>query len=248
MAVDAAACRRQAFVLLAASLCLLLPGLSYPVLTIAGVVQPEALAQVAPQLLEAGVGESAIGQLKSLLNPAVTGMVTLTGGDLRSLVLGKLKSWLQNAIRDSEFGRVEVYRQSRSILGSVAHLFSVGSWVPAVLILLFSVVVPLAKAALFIAALFSSDAARRLCLLSFVESVGKWSMADVFVVGIFVAFLAAAASPAPGTQANLVAFEAELGAGFYYFALYCCFSLASSQYARKCFSQPPPSSSLSYRA
>ena len=56
-------------------------------------------------------------------------------------------------------------------------------------------------------------------------------MADVFVVALFIAYLAAKASTtAPGSAApTLVAFSAHFGAGFYWFTAYCLFSLASQQ-------------------
>jgi uncharacterized membrane protein len=58
-------------------------------------------------------------------------------------------------------------------------------------------------------------------------------MADVFVVALFIAYLAAKASAAPTQGPNaapaLIAFSAHFGAGFYWFAAYCIFSLASQQ-------------------
>jgi uncharacterized paraquat-inducible protein A len=53
--------------------------------------------------------------------------------------------------------------------------------------------------------------------------VGKWSMADVFVVGIFIAFLAGQANP------NM---HAALHHGFYWFLAYCLISILSSQVLR----------------
>ena len=125
---------------------------------------------------------------------------------------------------------VEVYQQTRSILGSVRRLYEVGSPVPATLILLFSVIVPLGKGALVAWAMFLGEASRRRTL-RFVEMIAKWSMADVFVVALFIAYLAAQASTtAPGSPAPaLVVFSAHFGAGFYWFAAYCMFSLASQQ-------------------
>jgi hypothetical protein len=80
-----------------------------------------------------------------------------------------------------------------------------------------------------------ADARRR--TLRFVETIAKWSMADVFVVALFITFLAAQASTVPmqGTGQGpdaapaLIAFTAQFGAGFYWFAGYCLFSLASQQ-------------------
>jgi hypothetical protein len=110
----------------------------------------------------------------------------------------------------------------------------VGSQVPATLILLFSVIVPLTKAALVAWATFVADGGQRRRTLAFVEAIAKWSMADVFVVALFIAYLAAQASAAPtqgpGAAAPLIAFTAHFGSGFYWFAAYCLFSLASQQY------------------
>jgi hypothetical protein len=70
-------------------------------------------------------------------------------------------------------------------------------------------------------------------MLQFVEAIAKWSMADVFVVAILIAFLAAQASTAsttgPAAAPALIAFKATFGSGFYWFAAYCLFSLASQQ-------------------
>ena len=66
--------------------------------------------------------------------------------------------------------------------------------------------------------------------------IAKWSMADVFVVALFIAYLAAKASTtAPGSAAAppLVAFTAHFGPGFYWFAAYCLFSLASQQFTAR---------------
>ena len=129
-------------------------------------------------------------------------------------------------------GDLEVYQQTRSILGSVRRLYEVGSPVPATLILLFSVIVPFAKAALVAWAQFISNAGMRQRTLRFVETIAKWSMADVFVVALFIAYLAAKATQSSGDPAAppLVAFDARFGSGFYWFAAYCVFSLASQQY------------------
>jgi uncharacterized paraquat-inducible protein A len=127
-------------------------------------------------------------------------------------------------------GEVEVFQQTRSIVSSVRRLYEVGSPVPATLILLFSVVVPFVKTALVGWAMFAADEARRRRTLAFVEAIAKWSMADVFVVALFITYLAAMASQsAPAAGPPLVSFKAEFGAGFYWFAAYCVFSLASQQ-------------------
>jgi len=126
-------------------------------------------------------------------------------------------------------GDVEVFQQTRSIVSSVQRLYEVGSPVPATLILLFSVVVPFVKTALVGWAMFASHETRRRTL-TFVETIAKWSMADVFVVALFITYLAAMASQsAADAGPPIVAFTAQFGPGFYWFAAYCVFSLASQQ-------------------
>ena len=124
---------------------------------------------------------------------------------------------------------MEVFQQTRSIVSSVQRLYEVGSPVPATLILLFSVVVPFVKMALVGWAMFAAQETRRRTL-AFVEAIAKWSMADVFVVALFITYLAAMASQStPVAGPPLVAFTAQFGAGFYWFAAYCVFSLATQQ-------------------
>jgi hypothetical protein len=222
--------RATVLTLLAISMALLIPGLFLPVLTIRGVLTREGVAHVAPTMLERGLSDETVAVLKSMMNPTIVSFLGATGGDLRKIILEKLTPQLTAALQKS-VGDVEVYQQTRSILGSVRRLYEVGSPVPATLILLFSVIVPLGKAALVAWAMFLADAGRRGRTLRFVEAIAKWSMADVFVVAVLIAYLAAQASTtAPGAAApSLIAFTAQFGAGFYWFAAYCVFSLASQQ-------------------
>jgi hypothetical protein len=218
--------------MLVVSIGLLIPGLFAPVLTIRGVLTREGIAQIAPQILERGLTDDTMNVLKSVMNPAVVAFIEGTGGDLRKSVLDKLTPQITAAL-EKNFGEVVVYEQTRSILGSVRRLYEVGSPVPATLILLFSVIVPFFKAALVAWAVLMAGDRRRRRTLAFVETIAKWSMADVFVVALFIAFLAARASvtPTQGPSAvpALIAFSAHFGAGFYWFAAYCLFSLASQQ-------------------
>jgi hypothetical protein len=217
-----------------ASILLLLPGILLPVLTVRGVLTREGVAHVAPLLLERGLNDDTIAVLKSMMNPAIVGFLQATGGDLRKTIIEKLTPQLTASLQKS-VQDVEVYEQTRSILGSVRRLYEVGSPVPATLILLFSVVVPFGKAALVSWAAFMSDSERRLRTVRFVEAIAKWSMADVFAVALLIVYLAAQASQAtPGSSAPaLIAFTAHFGPGFYWFAAYCLFSLATQQYTAR---------------
>ena len=114
----------------------------------------------------------------------------------------------------------EIFRQTQSIVEAVRSLNQSGNTFVAGLILLFSILVPFTKAVLLgiILAFRRQRAGHRLYL--FVRSISKWSMADVFAVGVFIAYLAAI-----GTD-NL---DAQAGVGFYCFAGYCLVSNLASQ-------------------
>ena len=216
------------FVLLVVSLVLLIPGLFAPVLTIRGVLTRDGIAHVAPMMLEKGLNDDTLTALKAMMNPTVVGLLEATGGDLRQMIIEKVTPSLSASLQQN-VGEVEVFQQTRSIVSSVRRLYEVGSPVPATLILLFSVVVPFVKMVLVGWAMFVSPATRQRTL-AFVETIAKWSMADVFVVALFITYLAAMASQStPAAGPPLVAFKAEFGAGFYWFAAYCVFSLASQQ-------------------
>ena len=224
--------------LLAVSIGLLIPGLFQPVITIRGILKPEGVAHIAPQMLEKGLSDETMGALKTMMNPAMIALIEGTGSDLRKMMIDKLSpqliASLQKNVQD-----IEVYEQTRSIVSSVQHLYEVKSPMPATLILLFSVVVPFAKGAMILWSVFLRDAARRRRMLDFVELIGKWSMADVFVVALFIAYLAAQASQTPPGDPNfpppMVAFTASFGAGFYWFTAYCIFSLAAQQFTTRWF-------------
>jgi hypothetical protein len=225
--------RTRTLVLLVLSLALLLPGIMAPVLTIRGVLTREGIAYVAPLMLEKGLNDDTMAALKTLINPQMVSMVQAFGGDLRKMIIDKLSPQLAAALQQ-EVGDIEVYQQTRSILGSVRQLYDVGSPIPATLILLFSVIVPVTKAVMVGMAVYMRSAGARLRTLKAVETIAKWSMADVFAVALLIVFLAAQASQqppgAPEAAPPLLAFTAHFGPGFYWFAAYCLFSLASQQY------------------
>ena len=186
--MDASLKRTLVLALLAISVLMLIPGLFLPVLSIRGVLTREGVAHVAPTMLEKGLSDDTINMLKQMLNPTIVSFLEATGGDLRKIILEKLTPQITAALQKG-VDDVEVYEQTRSIISSVQRLYEVGSPLPATLILLFSVIVPLGKAALVAWAMFVGrrPPART---LHFVELIAKWSMADVFVVALFIAYLA----------------------------------------------------------
>jgi hypothetical protein len=215
---------------LAVSIALLVPGLVAPVITVRGTLDPQGVATLAPQLLEQGLSDSAVATFRPLLNPALLPMLDFSPGGLKGALVGTIGSQLGERLAAGP--PIEVYRQTRSILGSVRHLYRVGSPTAASLILLFSVLVPFTKAGLVLWAVLHEDRVRRRRTLNFVEVIAKWSMADVFAVALFIAYLAARASQTPpgaGFVPQVVIFTATFGPGFYWFAGYCLVSLAVQQ-------------------
>ncbi len=114
----------------------------------------------------------------------------------------------------------EIANETRSVVGAVRSLHESGNDFVAGLILLFSIAVPLLKATMLVPIFATRSRARAYRLHLLVRSISKWSMADVFAVGMLIALLAA-----KGT-ANL---SAVAGPGFYYFASYCLVSNAAFQ-------------------
>lgn len=112
----------------------------------------------------------------------------------------------------------ELFTETRSILQTVRSLHESGNDFVSGLILLFSVIVPFAKGAALLVVLALRDPKARHRIHQFIDSISKWSMADVFLVGVYVAFLSAKATD------NL---DAEIHRGFYYFAAYCLVSISS---------------------
>ncbi len=117
-------------------------------------------------------------------------------------------------------GEITLYESTQSILKTIETLYTNNNKLAAILILLFSVIVPILKAVILLLVLFLKNIGSRKKWFDFVRVIGKWSMADVFVVGIFLAFLA--------TKSN-DGFHAEIQAGFYYFLAYCLISLVAIQ-------------------
>lgn len=117
----------------------------------------------------------------------------------------------------------DLFTETRSILQTVRNLHQSGNDFVAGLILLFSVIVPFAKGISLLVVLALKDQAKRLGIHKFIDTISKWSMADVFLVGVYVAYLSAKATD------NL---DATIHEGFYYFAAYCLVSISSLHFMR----------------
>ena len=117
-------------------------------------------------------------------------------------------------------GKIVLYEQTQNILETAETLYKNNNTFPAALIILFSVIIPFLKAVIVVVVSLGKNLSNRYQLYRFVYAIGKWSMADVFVVGVFVAYLSTT------SDESIVA---ELKDGFYYFTGYCILSLIGIQ-------------------
>ena len=165
---------------------LLYPGLTQPMLSVSGTVEKAKLVDIGKQLIE-----------ESPNTPALV-------GNLVDMVIQSL----------DVSGTVSAFDKTRSILGTASELYANNHLLVAMLIVVFSVIVPLVKALILLSVLLPVSRKAKLILLWISNAISKWSMADVFVIAIFIAFLAG-----NGIQESrgLVDFEAHLGVGFWYF-------------------------------
>jgi paraquat-inducible protein A len=138
---------------------------------------------------------------------------------------------------------VTLYEQTRTILGTIRELWTSGNHLVSALILLFSIIVPLTKASTLVASFYVAKESVKKGLIKVVDMIGKWSMADVFVVAIFLAYLATRDQVQANTltaqvftqQVNVdmeTHLTSTLGPGFYYFLSYCLFSIFWTQVLR----------------
>ncbi len=140
---------------------------------------------------------------------------------------------------------VTVYQQTRSILSTVRELWASADYLVSFLILTFSIIVPVTKGSMLLASIFVTKATVKKWLVLIVDLIGKWSMADVFVVAVLLAFLATrdqvqpALFTAPIPLIGPVEIQMEthltstLGPGFYFFLGYCLFSVLWTQILKR---------------
>lgn len=117
-------------------------------------------------------------------------------------------------------GEIALYEETQSIIQTIRSLFAHQNYFVAILILLFSVLIPFIKALLLLTVLLFRRWVWRSRVYRFVALIGKWSMADVFVVAVLMALLAT------NSNDNI---DAVLHHGFYYFTAYCLISILGIQ-------------------
>ena len=117
-------------------------------------------------------------------------------------------------------GETVLQFESKGVMSTIVSLVDGGNLWLAMLLFCFSVLIPMLKTALVGVTFFARTHHWSLRGLRLSRHVGKWSMADVFVVAILIAFFA--------TNGNGIT-RAEVQAGLYYFATYVVLSLLATQ-------------------
>ncbi len=121
-------------------------------------------------------------------------------------------------------GDVVLSFESKSLLGSVMKLWEGGEIAVALVILLFSILIPLFKtlSLMFVALVIENRFAHG--IVTFFKWVGKWSMLDVFVVATLLVYLTSNGSDVS---------HAEVQVGLYFFLAYVIVSMLVSLSADK---------------
>ncbi len=117
-------------------------------------------------------------------------------------------------------GEVVFQHETRSIIGTVHHLASGENLLVAALLFLFSVLIPVAKLLLSLVAAGGFTKPLKRFAVNSIRLIGKWSMTDVFVVAVLLAFLS--------TESKTFT-DASLGPGLYFFAGYGLLSMIGGQ-------------------
>lgn len=117
-------------------------------------------------------------------------------------------------------GELNLHESTQSVVSTIKELNHQDNKLVAFLILLFSIIVPILKAVLLLAVLLVKPLKRKGTIYNFVALISKWSMADVFVVGVLLAFLSTRSDDS---------ITSSLHNGFYYFLAYCIISIIAVQ-------------------
>jgi len=145
---------------------------------------------------------------------------------LLTLILGLITPIFMVTIhKEVEYlGDVVLSFESKGVIGSIQKLFESGDVVVALVILLFSVLIPVLKvASLLVVSLFIRSSFAH-GLIKFFKLIGKWSMVDVFVVSVFLVYLTA-------NKGEIS--RAEIEVGLYFFLAYVIVSMLMSLSADK---------------
>ncbi len=149
---------------------------------------------------------------------SLAALIALAGG----LVIPIMKMSIHKEVQ--YLGDVVLTMESKGVLGSIAKLFENSDYIVGGALLLFSIILPLLKtlSMLFVALFIKIKSVHS--VVHFFKILGKWSMADVFVVATFLVYLS-------GSKGDMS--RAEVQVGLYFFLAYVILSMIASLSADK---------------
>lgn len=112
--------------------------------------------------------------------------------------------------------------EAKGIWNSIEKLWHLDNYIVAILIVIFSLTIPIVKTiSLYISVLRKSN-------IGFIELIGKWSMADVFVMSILLATMSLNTDEMT---------DARIHVALYFFAIYVILSMIASSIIHKEYSK-----------
>ena len=130
-------------------------------------------------------------------------------------------------LSDTIEGRIYFFYQNHNVLELIKLLYTGGNMFVAILLLIFSVVFPAIKLITSVIVFLKPASNYAKNAVSVINKLGKWSMADVFVASIFLAYFSFSNSN----------FGIDTGAttliGLYFFVAFVVFSIISGIYLKK---------------
>ncbi len=137
----------------------------------------------------------------------------------------KVPIWGKKLNWDKVFaGEMFFFYQNKSILGLIGVLFNTGNLFVGIIILLFSIINPILKLLLSLVCVFNPKLLRYYFFDFVVNKLGKWSMADVMVASVFLAFLSFQ------NMSNQIETDSNTLLGIYFFSAFVIVSLISSHF------------------
>ncbi|NVK23886.1 MAG: paraquat-inducible protein A [Gammaproteobacteria bacterium] len=133
-----------------------------------------------------------------------------------------------------------IINKELSLLGTVRELWQDERILVAILIFAFSIAIPVFKTLLLTWGFIKRNTDTERKIVEFVAKIGKWSMADVFVVAVFLAVLSTNHSETASNESfSIIGIQIDFlissetlssaGLGFYFFTAYCLTSLLGTQ-------------------
>lgn len=120
-------------------------------------------------------------------------------------------------------GRIYYYFQSKSVDSIIKLLYKDNNNIIANIILAFSVILPLFKLFITTLLLYWEKARKNKTITIILTLIGKWSMADVFVTAIFIAYFSF-----HSMHMGQIETESSVLLGFYFFLSYAIVSILAS--------------------